>query len=72
MPKMENSLTWRATMLKTLTCNKYDQLAIKYLKFKKSRRKSTVTSKTSDTKRYKNILSRSIASKEKYLIQKGH
>ena len=64
MPKLENSLTWRATTLKTLTCDKYDELAIKYLKFKKPRRKSTVTNKTSNTKRYKNILSRSIASKQ--------
>ena len=64
MSKMENSLTWRATTLETLTRDKYDQLAIKYLKFKKSSRKSTVTNKTSNTKRYKNISSRSIASKQ--------
>ena len=64
MPKTENLLTWRATTLKILTRDKYDQLAIKYLKFEKSRRKSTVTNKTSDTKRYKNILSHSIASKQ--------
>ena len=49
---------------KNLTRDKYDRLAIKYLKFEKSRRKSTVTNKTSDTKRYKNILSHSIASKQ--------
>ena len=64
MAKTENLLTWRATTLKILTRYKYDRLAIKYLKFKKSRRKFTVTNKTSDTKRYKNILSHSIASKQ--------
>ena len=68
LPKTENLLTWRATTLERLTRDKHDQLAIKYLKFENSRRKSTVTNNTSDTKRYKNILSRSTASKIKYLI----
>ena len=64
MPKTENSLTWRATTPEKVARDKHDQLAIKYLKFENSRRKSTVTNKTSNTKRYKNILSRSITSKQ--------
>ena len=64
MPKMEKFVDPARYNAKKLARYKHDWLAIKHSKFKKSRRKSTVTNKTSNTKRYKNILSHSIASKQ--------